>query len=807
MKKIFTLVMMVLVAASAMAQQEMNFSFTSICGRYYEAYQVSLDSAAVVEAIGCTAAEASAFVVLPDDTEQTDLLGGTDGWRNAEGAFQSWGSDAYYYVQADFASDPQIYGIGGYPGNTDTPATYTAKYRLKNGENTLDINISLTYKEAPKPLLSELTKVTPACKMTIEQYPRTNTKATDYFLPLKSGATSTGVLKLGIDWNENNIADYIFAKQNIGDMESDTLLLQNDYYYEPIIDAAGNETTTLGAYGSEASATSRIQITDFYTSGDTLYFSIAQVSGACAENETFDIPLYVVDDVNMKYAPINLTFKCIPNPVPEKPYEEMTCVGEETISFTRDISLGYTVTNYEFDAEAIAALMGEGVTTGDLSYKALESDNSTLTDSYTTSATGFWMDMESHPISWNTSVKSYFVDMQDGYFEIGHMPSVFDGGEKTSGVLLLTFGDKYYRFNMDIQIGEEADPDDKTPDESEVVASLSLDYQIVPNSEDYQDEHMSSDEGMVDLDITWISQVLETETPTLYGWIEKTDEETESTYLAYSKAYSCDPQPGFWMIEPEGEYKFNTATVGTWGTNASYGICYSEGVFQFFQYPGQRAVGDVYDSDFFLQNPKNGKMIKVHFTVNYVESYKSLDVAGEVAVPVSNKECENATAEIDYAEIAAALGYDDDEDLFDENDPSDYLMAGKSSTIYVSMDDESYDADHMGFGFDEYGYVTSDPDAIKVYAGFMEGEIWYTVLEDFAEGTEYTAHLAFEHNDLVYKINVVFCDDPSGIESAPQTVRSEELGVRSVTFNLAGQKVDGSYKGIVIKNGKKSLVK
>ena len=52
-----------------------------------------------------------------------------------------------------------------------------------------------------------------------------------------------------------------------------------------------------------------------------------------------------------------------------------------------------------------------------------------------------------------------------------------------------------------------------------------------------------------------------------------------------------------------------------------------------------------------------------------------------------------------------------------------------------------------------------------------------------------------------------FDDEPTGIESAGQIVRSEELGVGSEIYNLNGARVNQYYKGIVIKNGKKFINK
>lgn len=60
-------------------------------------------------------------------------------------------------------------------------------------------------------------------------------------------------------------------------------------------------------------------------------------------------------------------------------------------------------------------------------------------------------------------------------------------------------------------------------------------------------------------------------------------------------------------------------------------------------------------------------------------------------------------------------------------------------------------------------------------------------------------------NDTRAKLNMIFDDDDSvtGIDTVTTTTSSDDDSI----YNLAGQKVDNDYKGIVIKNGKKYLVK
>lgn len=49
------------------------------------------------------------------------------------------------------------------------------------------------------------------------------------------------------------------------------------------------------------------------------------------------------------------------------------------------------------------------------------------------------------------------------------------------------------------------------------------------------------------------------------------------------------------------------------------------------------------------------------------------------------------------------------------------------------------------------------------------------------------------------KVEWIKVDTPTGISNATVTLATQDANI----YNLAGQQVDASYKGVVIKNGKK----
>ena len=55
------------------------------------------------------------------------------------------------------------------------------------------------------------------------------------------------------------------------------------------------------------------------------------------------------------------------------------------------------------------------------------------------------------------------------------------------------------------------------------------------------------------------------------------------------------------------------------------------------------------------------------------------------------------------------------------------------------------------------------------------------------------------HGIFVQKISILKTSTPTGISNATVTPATQDAKI----YNLAGQQVDASYKGVVIKNGKK----
>ena len=127
--------------------------FESECGSDYEGFVASVDIASILNTLGVESLkDVTIYAVQSDGTLDDDYKvgGGIDGWRNADGDWQTWGDNARFCVKVDFsAEENQIYYVGGMPGQNAEPAEYAATFAfVKNGSATNDavvLKVTLAY--------------------------------------------------------------------------------------------------------------------------------------------------------------------------------------------------------------------------------------------------------------------------------------------------------------------------------------------------------------------------------------------------------------------------------------------------------------------------------------------------------------------------------------------------------------------------------------------------------------------------------------------------------------------------------------
>ena len=132
-----------------------NVEVKSELGKCYEGMTADVDVAAILTKLGAASLDDLLGIYAVASNGALDdnyKLGTTDGWRNADGDWQGWGDDAYFYVKANFALESaQLYEIGGMQGkNTaeewQNPASYTATYVFVNKDlQAVVLKVTLKY--------------------------------------------------------------------------------------------------------------------------------------------------------------------------------------------------------------------------------------------------------------------------------------------------------------------------------------------------------------------------------------------------------------------------------------------------------------------------------------------------------------------------------------------------------------------------------------------------------------------------------------------------------------------------------------
>ena len=129
-------------------------------GTCYQDGTATIDVASILNTLNVESLDDVTIYAVQSDGSLDDMyqLGTTDGWRNADGDWQSWGADAYFYVKANFAAeDTQLYSVGTMDPATNTnlanAAEFTARYVfVKNGStDAVQLNVVVALTE-PEPV-------------------------------------------------------------------------------------------------------------------------------------------------------------------------------------------------------------------------------------------------------------------------------------------------------------------------------------------------------------------------------------------------------------------------------------------------------------------------------------------------------------------------------------------------------------------------------------------------------------------------------------------------------------------------------
>ncbi len=302
-------------------------SVTSEVGRYHEGLTATVDMSSIYTALNVSSlSDLTVYAVQSNgDLDDSYQLGSTDGWRDAEGNFQTWGDNAYFCVKADFTlDDNQIYYIGGMSGkNTSEEATYTAKYAFVDADmNAVMLNVNLIYNLKPL-YLTDFTVV-----RTYDLSLVTDTVKLDYSYDPLTLDVSGIQTALGLD----SLTNTKFYANRDGE-EITTIYTANNGYY---LASTGYPV----AY-SDDGARYFVEI-----ESDRSQLNIGQKPGVCGAGDTYTTTLYIGDEETSKLVQLNLTYSIKPAHISllDTDTEYNYHAGQSSVSLVRSLPAGRWLT-------------------------------------------------------------------------------------------------------------------------------------------------------------------------------------------------------------------------------------------------------------------------------------------------------------------------------------------------------------------------------------------------------------------------------------------------------------------------------
>ena len=367
-------------------------SVESQVGQSYEGLTASVNMSSILTALGVSSLNDLTVYAVQSDGSLDDnyKLGGTDGWRDAEGNFQTWGDNAYYCMKVDFAlAENQFTYIAGMMGkNTEEEATYTSRFAFVDAnKNAVILNASLVYKLVPL-YLSDFTVVKsydlPVSAVGVDNTFATNAVALD----VADVATA-----LGLDSLDNTVKFYA--------LKNDTLM-------------ATSYTANLGYYVDKSGYACA------YSSDDCRFFveysladgerdfsqlNVGQKPGVCQEDSTYQTKLYICNPEASKLVQLNIAFTILPIPL-----SNYTVVGNYDFEVTVDSLIAdYAAEKVELDVTAIATALGlDTLDNARVKMYALR-DAATVTKSYTAN-NGYFVNKDGYVCAWATDETCLFIE-------------------------------------------------------------------------------------------------------------------------------------------------------------------------------------------------------------------------------------------------------------------------------------------------------------------------------------------------------------------------------------------------------------
>ena len=193
------------------------------------------------------------------------------------------------------------------------------------------------------------------------------------------------------------------------------------------------------------------------------------------------------------------------------------------------------------------------------------------------------------------------------------------------------------------------------------------------------------------------------------------------------------------------------------------------------------------------------------FDKSNIQNNERILGTSSVILPLAAGKDATSTGKIDISEAVKILGADDFAEFISEEPV-------RVKSIDPETEEDIYNEVQLSAGvyIDADGNFTEDDSVNSIYCEqndeeTKDGILGLNIINNGVElnGKTLATKIAIENNFFYYVYNVSFMDSEAytAVPSISATPASTTI------YNIAGQRVDGNYKGIVIKNGKKVFVK
>ncbi len=713
-------------------------------------------------------------------------------WMDAAGVPVGWGDDARFYASPDIddaANDNFIFWCGQMPGTMQPGdmAKATLKLKFNGKEATFALTLNVVDKPefvAPEPQLLEANvNIVGQQEKVVEQFTRGDFSSDQVKVYIKDALDLLGIdnragmaenIDMVIYTTQYNDADVELG----GGMKKDSLTNTptaggHGFWFRAVQNAEGQEDGEVAAYGYGDIDKFFLENFTYTAEDDSLSCYLGQYPGVCKENETWYAYIYVLYGENAYR--IKYTLKLLESEQGSG-MSNYNKLGEEDVVAEQEPLTDWAAVQIRPDVDKIAQTLGCEVSA--LGLIALD-DKDNFGGS-TANNGGWWFTEDGRVVAYANGAFYIEPATENDYsvLNVGHKPNTRQVGDELSTSLYFTNGDNYYQYNVTLRIVEPS--------------YVEYNFESVANRTFTVQQLLDNDYVMYDIGtiaVEDIESLIGTASPVLYGL------NIDSVAVVkgiYSNAWSCDPNPGFWLNK-EGR-------VSTWGDgNSIMGIVYADGLFRGCQKPNLPAVGDVFTTQLFLVNEETDKMITVNINISFVETLEEKNEVGSetIYLPVTQ---DGKDVEIDLTNAATALEVSVDDLLSSSN----YYLRGMANGVYGEgkncEDGLSFNPDG---NYDGYGnmYFSIAKDGDKVILSIASND---PVADDYSADGQF----CFEVNNNQYVYYVKFLSQAKFDELTQGIVElTGNDNSRRLIYDLQGRVVKTTHKGVYIVNGKKVVLK